>query len=130
MKRKDELKIIIEKILLKHGIDSSKDFYLKLSLPPYLDLTMGREDDIIIIGHYRKENDDTISDHVLVFSCVQDKWLELGIEQVLGDMICAYYENEKRIVYEDKIKEFRAFQRMFAKNLIEQGWLEKGLRVQ
>ncbi|OGH07655.1 MAG: hypothetical protein A2W22_00640 [Candidatus Levybacteria bacterium RBG_16_35_11] len=67
---------------------------------------------------------------MLVFSCVQDKWLELGIEQVLGDTVCAYYENGKRIVYEDRIKEFRAFQRMFIKNLIEQGWLENASRVQ
>ncbi len=130
MKRKDELKIIIEKILLKHGIDSSKDFYLKLSLPPYQDLVMERDGDIIIIGHYRKENGNTFSDPVLVFSYNQGNWHPLGMEQELGDTICAYYENGKRIVYQDRIKEFETFQRTFAKNLKEQGWIKKGLRVQ
>lgn len=130
MKNKLELQSIAEKILLKHGIDASKDFYLKLTMPPYLDLVMAREDDIIIIGHYRKINNDTISDPVLVFSCVQDKWLPLGIEQELGDTVCAYFENGKRIIYEDRIKEFRAFQRMFSKNLREQGWEKNGVKVQ
>ena len=130
MKRKLELKTLTEKILLKHGIDSSKDFYLKLSMPPYVDLVMEREGDIIIIGHYRKDNGDTISDPVLVFSYNQDKWLPLGIEQVLGDTVCAYFENGKRIVYEDRIKEFKTFQRMFAKNIREQGWEKNGVKVQ
>jgi len=130
VKRKLELQTIAEKILLKHGIDASKDFYLKLSLPPYLDLVMAREGDIIIIGHYRKENDDTKSDPVLVFSYNQGNWLPLGIEQELCDMVCAYFENEKRVVYENKVKEFKSFQRMFAKNLKEQGWEKNGMRVQ
>lgn len=129
-RRKLEIQTLAEKILKKHNLDYTKDFYLKLSMPPYQDLTMGREDDIIIIGHYRKENGDTISDPVLVFSYNQGEWLPLGIEQELGDTICAYFENGKRIVYEDRIEEFRAFQKTFAKNIREQGYLENGLRVQ
>ena len=130
MKRKLELKTITEKILLKHGIDSSKDFYLKLSLPPHLDLVMERESDIIIIGHYREENGDTISDPVLVFSYDNSEWLPLGMEQVLGDTVCAYFENGKRIVYQDRVKEFQTFQRTFVKAIREQGWEKNGVKVQ
>ena len=130
LRRKLELQTLAEKILKKHNLDASKDFYLKLSMPPYQDLVMEREGDIFIIGHYRENNGDLISDPVLVFSCIQDKWLPLGIEQVLGDTVCAYFENEKRIVYQDRIKEFRAFQRTFAKNIREQCWEKNGLKVQ
>jgi hypothetical protein len=33
------------------------------------------------------------------------------------------------MIYPEKIKEFRAFQRMFARNIREQGWLEKGIPI-
>jgi hypothetical protein len=33
------------------------------------------------------------------------------------------------MIYPDRIKEFRSFQRMFARNIREQGWLEDGIKV-
>ena len=36
-KRKLEIQTLAEKILKKHNLDASKDFYLKLSMPPYQD---------------------------------------------------------------------------------------------
>lgn len=125
-----EIQTIVKKLLKKHNVNSDKDFYLKLTMPPYQDLVMERNNDIIIVGHYIEQNGDLIGDPVLVFSCVRNEWLPLGIEQVLGDTICAYFDNGKRVVYEDRINEFKAFQKMFAKNIREQGWLKNGEKVQ
>lgn len=36
--KKLEIQTISEKILLKHNIDPTADFYLKLSMQPYMDL--------------------------------------------------------------------------------------------
>lgn len=86
-RHKLELQTLAERILKKHNVDYTKDFYLKLSLPPYLDLIMERIFGIIVVGHCRKENGDLISESVLVFSYNRGEWLELG------DMVCAYFEN-------------------------------------
>lgn len=34
------------------------------------------------------------------------------------------------MIFPEKIKEFRVFQRMFARNIREQKWLENGVRVE
>jgi hypothetical protein len=43
------------------------------------------------------------------------------IELWCRDTICAFYKDGKRMIYPYRIKEFRAFQRMFARNIREQG---------
>jgi hypothetical protein len=123
-----EIQNIVEKILAKNNIDSTKDFYLKLTMPPYMDLVLERNGDIILVGHYREENGDLISDPVLAMEG-GEIWSPIRIELWCGDTICAFYEDEKRMIYPERVKEFRAFQRMFARNIREQGWLENGEKV-
>jgi hypothetical protein len=62
---KMEIQNIVEKILAKHNIDPTKDFYLMLTMFPYMDLVLERNGDITLVGHYREENGDVISDPVL-----------------------------------------------------------------
>jgi hypothetical protein len=120
-----EIQNIVEKILSKHNIDSTKDFYLKLTMPAYMDMVIERNGDIILVGHYREQNGDLISDPVLAMEG-EEIWSPVRIELWCGDTICAFYKDEKRMIYPDRMKEFRAFQRMFARNIREQGWVEKG----
>jgi hypothetical protein len=126
---KMEIQIIVEKLLAKHNIDATKDFYLKLTMPPYMNLVMERNGDIILVGHYREENGDLISDPVLAMEG-EEIWAPVRIELWCGDTICAFYEDGKRMIYPDKIKEFRVFQRMFARNIREQKWVENGKMVE
>jgi hypothetical protein len=126
---KMEIQNIVEKLLAKHNIAATKDFYLKLTMPPYMNLVLERNGDIILVGHYREENGDLISDPVLAMEG-KEIWAPIRIELWCGDTICAFYEDGKRMIYPDKIKEFRAFQRMFARNIREQKWLENGVRVE
>ncbi len=118
--RKLEIQTITEKILAKHNIDSTADFYLKLSMQPYMDLVIERNGNIILVGHYREENGDLISDPVLALEDKNGFWHPVRIELWCGDTICSDIKS---------IREFRSFQRMFARNIREQGWLENGMLV-
>ncbi len=126
-----EIQTIIEKILLKHGLDpAAYEFYLKLSMPGYDDLVIEKEGGQVLVGHYyHHPSGDLISDPVFAFDYNQGYWFPVRIEQVLGDTVCSYEENGKRMVYRARIKEFRSFQRMFARNVKEQAWLENGVRI-
>ena len=124
-----EIQIITEKILAKHGIDYSKDLYLKLSMPPYMDLVMERNGSIILVGHYYVQEGDLISDPVLALEDINGVWHPVRIEQWCGDTICSFWEGDKRMIYPNRIKEFKSFQRMFARNIREQGWLERKINM-
>ncbi len=126
---KMEIQNIVEKLLAKHKIAATKDFYLKLTMPPYMDLVLERNGDIILVGHYREENGDLISDPVLAMEG-QEIWAPVRIDLWCGDTICAFYQDGKRMIYPNKIKEFRIFSRMFARNIREQGWMERGEKVE
>ncbi len=132
MTRNNKLEIqnIVEKILRKHNIDpSSESYYLKLRMPNFDDLVIEKEGDQILVGHYyHHPSGDLISDPVLAFDYNGGYWFPVRIEQTLGDTVCSFIENGKRMIYPGRIKEFKSFQRMFARNIREQGWLENGSR--
>lgn len=130
--RKLELQNITEKILRKNGINpSAHTYYLKLSMPYFDDLVIERVEEQVLVGHYyHHPSGDLIPDPILAFDFNQGYWYPVRIEQILGEMTCSYVENGKRMVYPDKIKEFRSFQKMFARNIKLHGWLEKGNPIQ
>ncbi len=125
-----QIQHVVEEILSKHSIDPLHDFYLKLSMQPYMDLIIERNSDIILVGHYREEIGDLISDPVLALEDMNGCWYPVRIEQWCGDTICSYWEGGKLMIYPGRMKEFRSFQRMFAKNIREQGWLGNGAKVE
>lgn len=125
-----EIQNTIERILQKHGVDATRDFYLKLTMPPYMDLVIERNGDIVLVGHYREENSDLISDPVLAMEDLNGIWSPVRIEQWCGDTVCSFYENEKLMIYPERMKEFRSFQRIFARNIREQQWLKNGAKAE
>jgi hypothetical protein len=126
-----EIQNVVEKILKKHKIDpSSESYFLKLRMPSYDDLVIEKEGEQVLVGHYyHHPSGDLISDPVLAFDYNGGYWYPVRIEQVLGDTVCSFVENGKRMIYPDRIKEFKSFQRMFARNIREQGWLKDGVKV-
>ncbi|MDP2767447.1 MAG: hypothetical protein Q8O41_08365 [Candidatus Methanoperedens sp.] len=126
-----EIQSIIEKILLKHGIDLTvRSYYLRLSMRSYMDLIIEKEGNQVLVGHYYEQAGDLISDPVLAFDYNNGFWHPVRIEQAVGDTVCSLMEDGRRMIYPDRIKEFMAFQRMFARNIKEQGWLEDGERIE
>jgi hypothetical protein len=126
-----EIQNIVEKILLKHNIDpSAHSYYLKLRMSGFDDLVIEKEGEQILVGHYyHHPSGDLISDPILAFDYNSGYWYPVRIEQVLGDTVCSFLEDGVRMKYPRRIKEFKSFQRMFARNISEQGWLENGVRV-
>lgn len=126
-----EIQNIVEKILRKYSIDpSGESYYLKLSMRNFDDLVIEKEGEQVLVGHYyHHPSGDLISDPVLAFDYNNGYWYPVRIEQVFGDTVCSFVENGKRMIYPDRIKEFNSFQKMFAKNIREQGWLENGVRI-
>ena len=125
-----EIQNIVEKILRKHNIDPTENsYYIKLSMPNFDDLVIEKEGDQVLVGHYyHHPSGDLISDPVLAFDYNHGYWYPVRIEQTLGDTVCSFVENGKRMIYPDRIREFKSFQRMFARNIREQGWLENGVK--
>jgi hypothetical protein len=56
-------------------------------------------------------------------------WSPVRIEQWCGDTVCSFYEDDKLMIYPERMKDFKSFQRMFAKNIKDQGWLESSMKV-
>jgi hypothetical protein len=106
-------------------VDTFFMFNLNLTMSAYMDLMIERNGDIILVGHYREENGDLISDLVLAMEGKEIR-SPVRIELWCGDTICAFYKDGKRMIYPDRMKEFRAFRRRFARNIREQRWLENG----
>jgi hypothetical protein len=126
-----EIQNVIEKILRKHNIDpSSESYFLKLRMSGFDDLVIEKEGEQVLVGHYyHHPSGDQISDPVLAFDYNGGYWYPVRIEQVFGDTVCSFIENGKRMIYPARIKEFKSFQRMFARNIKEQGWLKDGVKV-
>ncbi len=100
-----EIQSVIEKILTKHNIDpTAQSYYLRLSMSSYMDLVIEKEGNQVLVGHY--------------------------YEQVVGDTVCSFMEDGRRMIYPERIRGFMSFQRIFGKNIKEQGWLEDGERVE
>lgn len=130
MKKKTGMKMqiqkIAEEILRKNGIDpDSGDFYLKLSQPNFDDLVIERCGQQVFVGHYFSQNgnSDRIPDPVLVMAYSKGYWYPERIEQVLGETTVSFLEDGKRMIYPERVKKFRSFQAMLARNIEEQGWI-------
>lgn len=83
----------------------------------------------IRIGQYHEDNEDHTSDPILAMDYGKGNWIPIRIERIIGETICICIENDKRVIYPDKIEEFMAFQRMFVQKIREQGWLDSGMRI-
>lgn len=115
---------IATEILKKNGINpDAGEFYLKLSKPNYDDLVIERCGDDVFVGHYFNLHGDRVPDPVLVMDYSGGYWYPVRIEQILGETPVSFMENGKRMVYPARVKEFKSFQAMFAKNIRDQGWI-------
>jgi len=123
--RKMSIQAIAEKLLKKHEIDPESDsYYLKLKKKAYMDLVIEKQGPDVFIGHYYKQYGDLISDPVLAMDYNDGMWYPVRIEQVFGDTICSYIKDGCRMISKSRIKDFRSFQTMFARNIRDQGWLD------
>lgn len=119
-----QIQKIAEELLRKNGIDpNAGEFYLKLCKPNYDDLVIERCGDDVFVGHYFTQSGDRVPDPVLVMDHSGGFWYPVRIEQILGETPVSFMENGKRMIYPGRVKEFKSFQAMFARNIKDQGWI-------
>lgn len=129
-----KFQLTIESLLKKFKkldtFKASNEFYLKLENKPYMDLVIERQGDIVLVGHYRIQNGDLISDPVLAFIMLDSgRWFPLRIEQVFGDTEIAHYQADGRITWhKTRHKNFISFSALFASNIVQQGWDKAQIR--
>ncbi len=111
----------IEKLLRKHGVISTKDFYLKLSLLQHPDLLIVKSDDMILVSN---------EDISFIFEFNNGQWFAKGYTYKGEDVIVSYYENGMRKVNPYTIKRFWILQKRFTMYIREQGWFENSIAVQ
>lgn len=118
----------IESLLKKFNklsqFKNSNEFYLKLENGLYMDLVIERQGDTVMVGHYRIQNGDLISDPVLVFT-IQDSgnWLPWRVEQIFGDTEVSRYQADGSITWhKSRYRNFVSFASLFADNIVHQGW--------
>lgn len=124
----------IESLLKKHRkldqFKNSTEFYLKLKNGPYMDLVIERQGKTVMVGHYRTQNGDLISDPVLVFTITASgDWFPTRIEQVFGDTeVVRYRPDGKTVFYKKRYGDFISFSAMFASNIVHQGWSQAAVK--
>lgn len=129
-----KFQITIESLLKKFNkltaLKNNVEFYLKLENDPYMDLVIERQGRIILVGHYRKQNGDLISDPVLAFYMLPNgDWFPWRIEQVFGDTIIARERADGKLEWwRDRYNDFVSFAAMFANNIVHQGWKEAKIK--
>lgn len=125
---------VVEDILQAHGKLEEfhkGSFYLKLEKTCYMDLVIEQQGTQVFVGHYRIENGDLISDPVLVFERQKgsEVWKPWRIELVFGDTEIFEYDEHNQLVINEKMHaEFVEFSEMYAKNLVNQGWVSAKIK--
>jgi hypothetical protein len=122
------MKSAIEKILNAHGMleefQQNPEFAVRIKNGPYMPLTIERHDSQITVTHYLIENGDMILDPDMEFERLADgSWFPVAIQLVTGHYARAMeIRDGRRFVNPRQVREQIQFSRMWARNLISQGF--------
>ncbi len=121
------MKTTIEKILTAHGIfeafQSNDDFSAKIENGPYLPLCIEKHGTQITVTHYVEQNGDLIPDPDMEFEILNGEWSPVALQLAIGTYYRASeYRDGKRFINPKQIREQTKFARMWARNLISQGF--------
>ncbi len=126
---KDDLRQAITAILRRHGLaeafQTADEFHLRIENPPYIPLVIERLGDEISVAHYGELNGDPIRDPELTFRL---DWTPTSITQdPVGHYAAVFFEQDGQQMYRPRLlKELKSFAAMWARNLKEQGFVERG----
>ena len=131
MRTSKQMQTIISKIAAKHGVDLSKvGAHLTLTMPGYDRLaieTIGVNQ--ISLAHYFQQNGDLIADPEIVFYTGYGPWVPIALSLVITGWreVARLSADGSQVTHVALAAQADAasLARMWAKNLREQGWLEK-----
>ena len=136
MKQSQQMQSIIEALTAKNGIDlTAADAYLKLTLPHYMPLVI-RNDGLQLVSVYHSfmQNGDVLPDPQIIFWVHQGQWYPVEVTQILGGhRSYAWLSEDGTQVLsfnQGAQADLASFAQLWAQNIQDQGWLERGQRVQ
>ena len=110
---------VIEAILKRRGFfeafKASDEFHLRLQMKSYMPLVIERIGNMISVAHYYEQNGDLIADPDVELNFAT--WEPTAIQQVFG---------YTRVTDERTRRDIASFLDLWAFNIQEQGWAEKG----
>lgn len=121
------MKAAIEKILAAHGIleafQGNEDFSAKIENSPYLPLCIERHGTQVTVTHYIVQNGDLIPDPDMEFEILNGEWAPVALQLAIGAYYRASeYREGKRFINPKQVRGQTKFARMWARNLISQGF--------
>lgn len=123
-----QMKSAIERILRSHELledfQRNSEFAVRIKNGPYLPLTIERHESRITITHYFVQNGDLVPDPDMELEQLADgSWYPVAIQFATGHYRRAMEIREgKRFVNPREIREQVQFSRIWARNLIDQGF--------
>jgi hypothetical protein len=133
MKQSQSMQAIIEALATKHGVSLQVvDAALKLTLPAYMPLVIRHVGvNRVSVYHYFMAHGDIVPDPYILFWVTQDGWYPIEVTQTMGGHRAYAYLNDagtvvSRVVAPKAQADLAEFADLWATNLQEQGWLERG----
>jgi hypothetical protein len=119
----------IENLLKSHnlleGFQTQEHFHVRFDMPHFDRLVIERHGEVISVSHYFEQNGDLVPDPDVELH--YPSWVPTAITQCIG------YRREKFIERDGKTfvdrqfhSEVSAFLSMWGRNILAQGWAEKG----
>lgn len=136
MKTTPIMQRIITQLAERHGRDFTKPgAHLRLDMPNFDRLTIENiGPNQISVAHYFEQNSDLIADPEIVFFTGSLVWTPLAIGQVMTGWREVAWLNADGIALDRYLplahKEVAVFAEIWAKNLIDQGWLTDAIVYQ
>ena len=135
MRDSPKMKRVIEALAQKHGIDLSQvEAHLRLDLPHFDRLTIENIGfQRISVAHYFERNGDLVAEpDVVFFTGLDGKWIPIEITQSMtGWTAYVHFDDSGTQIERVNTRgqaDLAAFTQQWAQNLIDQGWLEKGVK--
>jgi hypothetical protein len=132
MKTSPKMQAVIVQLARRHGLDLTQvGAYLRLDLPGYDRLvieSIGSQQ--VSVAHYFEANGDLVAEPDVVFFTGSGPWIPIAITQTLGG-----YRSYAQLAQDGRQiqrlerqgqAELAAFTEVWAQNLMDQGWLERG----
>lgn len=123
------MKSAIEKILSAHQILSAfrenEHYSVKLTNEPFMSLIIEKHGKQIIVAHYFEQHGDLVPDPDLEYADLGGKeWLPVAIQHSTGHYVrAAEMSSGGHWKYDPRLmNDLRLFSRMWARNLIAQGY--------
>lgn len=125
------MKQVIEEILKSRNLlESFKNlhaFHIRIENSPYMDLCIERTGRWVCVTHYFEQNGDLVPNPDMEFEILENgSWRPVAIQHPNGIYkVAVRYENENAIVNQQELAAQESFARMWANNLLEQGFVLK-----